>query len=199
MTTPNQRSRAQRSGIAIKPRPTSVARNAFGAAPALLATSMHTTTPKALALCETTTQRRTRLSSQRTLAHCAAASSGQPAAGYGRPMTDDASRLFVGGHPLQSENMERNGPMLERLADRLLPLGGETVVVPFDSPALVAAELRRLLRSGQAFDAQSATLEQGEPSDCHVNSVNLWRVGRGAICTGYALSGREVALALLGA
>ena len=103
-------------------------------------------------------------------------------------MADDIPRLFVGSLPLQKANVERNGEMLESLADRLLSLGGKTVVVPPDHPEYVTLLVPQLLRVGQKFDAGTAELEPGNPNDCHANSSALWREGRGALCIGYALS-----------
>lgn len=99
------------------------------------------------------------------------------------------SLLFVGNHPLQHDNVERSGAALARLADRLLEIGGESLIVPIDNPVLVEAVVPLLLRVGHAFDASRAILEPGEPSECRANSVRLWSAGRGTICTGYALSG----------
>jgi hypothetical protein len=103
-------------------------------------------------------------------------------------MTDPASRLFVGLHPWQTVNAERNGFALSALADRLLTIGGTSVVVPPDDPELVERELALLLGDGHPYSRDSAVLEEGDPSECHANAVALWRAGRGSICTGYALS-----------
>jgi hypothetical protein len=103
-------------------------------------------------------------------------------------MGESSQRLFVGQHPWQRENMERNGEALAALADRLLAIGGETVIVPSDNPDLVEVELALLLREGRRHDPATATLEWGDASECHANAVDLWQAGRGSICTGYALS-----------
>jgi hypothetical protein len=70
-------------------------------------------------------------------------------------------------------------------------IGGTSVVVPPDDPELVERELALLLREGRPYRRGSAVLEEGDPSECHANAVALWRAGRGAICTGYALSGER--------
>lgn len=101
---------------------------------------------------------------------------------------DSTTKLFVGQHPWQRENATRNGQRLSELADRLSAIGGQTVVVPPDNPDLVEVELGHLLDAGRPYDPANATLEAGEPSECHANVARLWRAGRGSICTGYALS-----------
>jgi hypothetical protein len=98
------------------------------------------------------------------------------------------SRLLVGAHPRQAENFDRNREALETLATRLLQIGGDMLVVPHDDPQFVAMEIALVLRAGREFDPSGAVLDLGETSECHANSVRLWRNGRGAFCTGYALS-----------
>ena len=97
-------------------------------------------------------------------------------------------RLLVGAAPAQKANIDRHGETLSRIADRLLMLGGETVVVPHDNPDYAGSLLQLVLTSGQTFDPNSATLEPGEANDCHANVVKLWRAGRGTVCSGFALS-----------
>jgi len=104
------------------------------------------------------------------------------------PVDDSTARLFIGQHPWQRENADRNGAALSALADRLLALGGRVVVVPPDNPELVEVEIALLLGEGRAYNRADAVLEPGGPSECHANTVALWRAGQGSICTGYALS-----------
>ena len=98
------------------------------------------------------------------------------------------TRLVVGGFPTQQENLARHHDTLDALADRLLGIGGESVVVPHFQPDVANFVLTLCLRKGEPFDPENAAVEEGEPSECHANVVSLWREGRGAICTGYALS-----------
>jgi hypothetical protein len=103
-------------------------------------------------------------------------------------MADDDDRLVIGSMPNQRENAEQHGEMLSRVADRLLAIGGEKVVVPPDPPPFVWFLLTLMTRDGQVFETGTVRLDEGDPSDCHVNVVRLWREGHGAICTGFALS-----------
>ncbi|HEY9459012.1 MAG TPA: hypothetical protein VIQ56_14000 [Gaiella sp.] len=78
--------------------------------------------------------------------------------------------------------------MLGPLADTLLSIGGERVVVPHDHPEAAGFVLALVSTRGRSFDPATAVLEEGVTSDCHANTVRLWRDGRGAICTGFGLS-----------
>jgi hypothetical protein len=99
------------------------------------------------------------------------------------------SRLWVGRHPAQQVNAERYGDVLARLADVLLAEGGESVVVPhFEPPEVAEFVLGLTLRLGQFVPGEVAVVEAGASGECHANAVALWRSGRGAISTGFALS-----------
>lgn len=71
------------------------------------------------------------------------------------------------------------------LRQKLLTFAGETVCFP---PC--EEDLGNILSYGQFWVGGNAKLMRGEPSQCHVNSANLWEQNKEAtrICTGYALS-----------
>ena len=73
----------------------------------------------------------------------------------------------------------------QRFAATLLAIGGTDVVPPGSADPLVD-----LLRTeGGVVPAPDVVPRAGEPGDCHVNAVRLWRTGDAvAIGTGYALS-----------
>jgi hypothetical protein len=103
-------------------------------------------------------------------------------------MEAEDPRLIVGRAPTQQENLEQHRGLLTILADRLLAIGGERVVVPHDDPQVAGFLMELVVDHGRSFDAGEVHVEEGEPSDCHANVVRLWREGRGSICTGFALS-----------
>ncbi len=82
------------------------------------------------------------------------------------------------------------GPRLKEakeLATRLLELGGERVVIPFDSEEVSAL----FVAEGSLSDpGLKPKLQLGEPNDCHGNAARLWKKSKaGAVLvTGYALS-----------
>lgn len=71
------------------------------------------------------------------------------------------------------------------LRQKLLTFAGEAVCFP---PC--EEDLDNILSYGQFWAGGNAKLMRGEPSQCHVNSANLWEQNKEAtrICTGYALS-----------
>ena len=80
------------------------------------------------------------------------------------PLVDDSTaRLFIGQHPWQRENADRNGAALSALADRLLALGGRVVVVPPDNPELVEVEIALLLGEGRAYNRADAVSNRAAP------------------------------------
>jgi hypothetical protein len=99
------------------------------------------------------------------------------------------ARFILGSTESQRRNLERHGETLSLLADQLLALGGDKVVVPADPPQVTEFWLTFVLQQGQSFDAGTACLEKGEPNLCHANVIRLWRLGHGAVCAGFALFG----------
>ena len=87
------------------------------------------------------------------------------------------------------EDMKKMYPSMDNhlldLRQKLLTFAGETVCFP---PC--EEDLNNILSYGQFWIGGNAKLMRGEPSQCHVNSANLWEQNKDAtrICTGYALS-----------
>jgi hypothetical protein len=96
-------------------------------------------------------------------------------------------RLVLGSTENQRQNLEQHAETLSLLADQLLAIGGEKVVVPADDPRVSEFWLTLVRRRGETFDYRKARLEKGEQNDCHANVVRLWRSNHGSICTGFAL------------
>jgi hypothetical protein len=102
-------------------------------------------------------------------------------------MVTSDDRFVLGSTEDQRKNLDQHGEALSLLADQLLALGGEKVVVPPDDPQVAEFWLTLVLRAGKFIDAGTARLEQGERNHCHANAIRLWRSGRGSVCAGFAL------------
>lgn len=84
-----------------------------------------------------------------------------------------------------NEAVIRGEPEQAKLRDRLLEIGGWEAVLWKSEP-----DLGRILAKGEELPGKSATLKQGEPSECHGNTAQLWDANKDriVIMTGYALS-----------
>jgi len=72
-----------------------------------------------------------------------------------------------------------------KLCEKLLALGGETVVVtPWPHPV---QDVQFIADHSRRFDPVGAVFEPGETGECHDNAEKLWRAGDG-MATGFALS-----------
>lgn len=101
----------------------------------------------------------------------------------GETITVEDAR-FVAIQPEQKQTLHSYRPEWERLAERLLSIGGNKVVVPMWHDQHV--EL--LADHGRNFDAQRIVLDKGERSGCHRNVSRLFLDGGCHIATGYGLS-----------
>jgi hypothetical protein len=76
-------------------------------------------------------------------------------------------------------------PDEQRLFVKLLAIGGEQAVVAQFPEQHVSMMLERGFFSPEGI---IVTLKKGRPNNCHENAAKLWKLGKGALMTGYALS-----------
>lgn len=111
-----------------------------------------------------------------------------PAVPVTEPLDPDDRRRMIALYEARLVDQDSEKPgyaeTFAELATFLLSMGGDLVVPPMYPDGM----LRRLLVDGLRFADVPLTVEAGEPRDCHVNVVRLWREGRASIATGYALS-----------
>lgn len=74
---------------------------------------------------------------------------------------------------------------LFELRDKLLDFAGEAVCLPN-----YEEDLENILDYGQFWIGNNIKMVRGEPSQCHANAAELWKMNKdiSRICTGYALS-----------
>lgn len=68
---------------------------------------------------------------------------------------------------------------------RLLAVGGEEALVAEIPEQHITMMLERGFFSPEGI---KVTLKKGRPNNCHENAAKLWKIGKGKLITGYALS-----------
>lgn len=98
--------------------------------------------------------------------------------------------MFIKDQDWYHETKGKLDPDREILRDKLLSFAGEEVCMMGGEDD----ETLSILHCGQFWTGIDAIMKEGQPSQCHLNSFNLWAEDRKMmshiiyLCTGYALS-----------